>query len=427
MGDPRLRREAVHELEYMMPTYACDHNHIVHDADLPLPNFIQDINFHAIILGPTFLCSRFNQRRYAEVINLYDFIRCSNAFKIALPQDDYDCSSILDRWMVNWNVNLLFTVCPEHWSVLYPEYIKKGPIKLGYTGYISDKWISDWKFPKNFESRTIDVSYRASRLPANFGSIGNLKSKIAEQFVRAVAGKGLHLDISTSYNDLIPGSKWHEFLENSKFCLTTNSGSSLLDPEGLFRQAVHDYSNKNPYAPFKKIAQACFPGEDGKYIFSAISPRNLEAALACTVQIATPGSYSDLMKPMEHYIPLNKDCSNISDVLRMMKDKTLVQHIRRNCKELMLSVPELRFNYHVNKLIYFIENHVNSTKMNTTSQEKMNYYLKRYRSEVESKANFFWTKQRIIQKIDNIAKQFDIHKINNWLLSKKKQKNSLEQ
>ena len=30
-----------------------------------------------------------------------DFVRQSSAFKVAMPQDEYDCNAILDQWMVD--------------------------------------------------------------------------------------------------------------------------------------------------------------------------------------------------------------------------------------------------------------------------------------------------------------------------------------
>ena len=63
---------------------------------------------------------------------------------------------------------------------------------------------------------------------------------------------------------------------------------------------------KNPRANFKEVSEKCIPKENGKYVFTAISPRNIEAALAETVQIAIPDDYSDFLSPYEDYIPLRR-------------------------------------------------------------------------------------------------------------------------
>ena len=62
------------------------------------------------------------------------------------------------------------------------------------------------------------------------------------------------------------------------------------------------------------------------------------------------------VKPMEDYIPLKIDCSNIDEVYTIMKDKETVTRIRKNCKSAILNKPELRAKVHVEKTIEIIRN-----------------------------------------------------------------------
>ena len=96
MGPPRYRRKAVVDLEYFIPKYFPNNNHIVHDGSLSLPKYVKDIQWHAIILGSTFLCKCTHPDEFEMTLNDYGWIKDSNAVKIALPQDDYNCSEILD-------------------------------------------------------------------------------------------------------------------------------------------------------------------------------------------------------------------------------------------------------------------------------------------------------------------------------------------
>ena len=161
-------------------------------------------------------------------------------------------------------------------------------------------------------------------MPENFGSLGYLKSNIAKEFLNSLPENNLNLDISVDPNKFIAGNKWHDFLENSKFCLSTPSGSSLLDPYGKLREKVFKYTAFRNET-FQNVKKECFPHEDGKYIFTAISPRNIESGLAKTVQIATQANYSNLMFEDEDFIKLDKDCKNIEDVLLKMKDLSFVE------------------------------------------------------------------------------------------------------
>jgi hypothetical protein len=354
MGDPKKRREAVRVLEYMIPECRPDLKCIVHDADLPFPEYLKDVEFDLVVMGPTFLCSRYNDELLADTLENYSFIKHGNFCKIALPQDDYDCCEILDNWMMDWNVDRIYAVCSQHWDILYPKNYSKGKIRLGFTGYITNKWIESWANPITHRNRGIDVSYRASKLPANFGSIGQLKWQIADRFANAAAAfSGLKLDISTKNEDVIPGPRWHTFLENAKFCLATPSGSSLIDPWNEIRKSVNLFVKHNPHAPFIEIEENCFPRQDRKYILTAISPRNLESALAETVQIATPGSYSNILLPNDHFLQLEEDCSNIKDVMSIIKDERFVDRIKKNAKDCLLSEPRLRLDRFVNEMVDF--------------------------------------------------------------------------
>ena len=82
-------------------------------------------------------------------------------------------------------------------------------MRLGYTGYISNELIEYWDHPKRRSDRSIDVSYRSSKLPAHFGRIGKLKWEIAERFRSAVGSRAnLNLDISVGPSDFLSGVEW---------------------------------------------------------------------------------------------------------------------------------------------------------------------------------------------------------------------------
>lgn len=417
LGDPLAWRAAVRDLEYLLPDHSPDHDYVVHPAELPVPEFVRNTNFHAIILGPTFLCARFAPHTFAEVKSEYAFVGQSDAFKIALPQDDYDGSGLLDRWMVDWKIDSVYAACSEHWPVLYPNYSKTGRIRQGYTGYIADSWLRRFSNPKPHTDRTIDVSYRANRLPPNFGRIGQIKAEIGDRFAAHPATAGLRLDISTDPTAVIPGAGWHDFLEDSKFCLATNSGSSMLDPECVIRACVERQLTANSSATFEEVEEECFKGEDGHYAFTAISPRNLEAALANTVQIATVGPYSDILAPNAHYLPLEPDCSNAADVVSQMQDRARVMRIAAQAREAVLAVPELRASHHATRLIEQIADGVGAKRIQATPPGELQRVLDRYREEVMAKSETFWARRRRRQNIRDVAVALGARKLKRWLMT----------
>jgi hypothetical protein len=63
------------------------------------------------------------------------------------------------------------------------------------------------------------------------------------------------------------------------------------------------------------------------YTFFAISPRHLEAVMTRTCQVLVVGSYSGVLEPGRHYIPLQDDFSNLDAVLDQLADYDLTQRI----------------------------------------------------------------------------------------------------
>ena len=173
-----------------------------------------------------------------------------------MPQDDYEGSSLLDELMCNWEIDKLFTVCPDKWDILYPKFNCQGKIEIGYTGYtMMNNKISE---PKLFKDRKIDIFYRASNLPANYGFLGQLKKEIAERFLNhPKLLKDFNIDISTKKEDLLL-EDWYKRLGDSKFCLVAPSGSSLHDPKGLIRESIINFIKSNGSIQLKDIENNCF-------------------------------------------------------------------------------------------------------------------------------------------------------------------------
>ncbi|MEN1760782.1 hypothetical protein [Anoxynatronum sibiricum] len=402
MGDPRIWRSAVRDIEYSLPDYAPEHHYIVHNAALPLPEFVKEIDFHAIVLGPTFLCNRHHYALLDKTLKEYQFIKYSKAFKIAMPQDDYDGSAILEKWLIEWDVDLIYTVCPEHWDVLYPNLANKNKLRMGYTAYISGAMIERCTTPKPFELRKIDVSYRSKQ--SYLGSTRYIKGIIGNVFRSNIQKYDLVLDISTNPKDTIHGDQWLDFVEDSKFVLGSNSGSSLLDPKGVIRFKVNHYLSSHPGASFEDVKDHCFQREEGKWTFTAISPRNIEAALLETVQILTPGDYGGVMLPEEHYIPIEPNGSNMKDVEMMMMDKEKIKKIAKTCKETFLSIKELRYGFHADEIISEIYAGIKRKGLSETDTQLMNRYVKKYDQFKTKELALLWPTRRFQMNIERITK-----------------------
>jgi len=286
----------------------------------------------------------------------YAFIAKKTAFKMAFPQDDYDCNELLDDWMCDWKVDIVFSVIASHWDVLYPRYSKTGEIRLAYTGYIDDSLC--FRQPAQWHERPIDIGYRANKLPPYFGRVGETKWKIGELVANLSRQSNLVTDIVLGESGTLNGSSWLDFINECKFTLGSISGSSLLDPTGAIQRAIRQHMKENPRATFEEVEQLYFPGMEGRYEFTAISPRVLEAGMLGSCQILVEGEYSGLLKPWEHYIPIKADASDFDQVLQAMKDRSLTDRLVVNCRTLLMNTPALHYRTHAQEMIKLIEERV---------------------------------------------------------------------
>ena len=391
LGDPRQALDVLQKNVFSLETNFPEHNYLYHDSALNIPDYVKQTRFDAILLDVSFLWPRwFGEERFRKHLSEYAFVAESDAFKLAFPQDDYDCHQLLDAWMCDWRVDVVFSVIASGCEVLYPRYHRVGDIRLGYTGYIDERLLN-W-VPKALEDRPVDIGYRAKRLPPYFGRLGENKWTIGRDVAARAKDSGLRVDIELGDQGTLLGDAWLNFIGDSKFTLGANSGSSLLDPTGSIQRSVRTYLTSHSGAPFEEVEKNCFPGLDGKYSFTAISPRVLEAALLGSAQILVDGEYSGIVKPGEHFIPIRPDASNFPEVLDAMADRPLVERMIRRCREAVLSVDALRYKNRARMILNLI-GEMMAHKKPASNGEKVRQVIARYVSEMQPKYQSCWRRQ----------------------------------
>ncbi|HYW56840.1 MAG TPA: hypothetical protein VE934_07760 [Polaromonas sp.] len=374
------------------------HNYLYHDTALPLPDYIKDTPFDLIVLDVTLLCGRWSATKSFERLkNAYSFVKDSSAVKMAFPQDEYDCHELLDEWMCEWRIDIVYSVIADHRELLYPKYHKTGEIRLGYTGYI-DEDLMDVK-PKPFDIRPIDVGYRARKLLPYFGRVGEIKWTIGRDFAKKAQDARLVTDIVIGEQGTLLGEAWLDFINNSKFTLGSNSGSSLLDPRGKIQHDVRAYVTAHPEASFEEVEAACFKGLDSLHEFTAISPRVMEAALLNSCQILVEGRYSGVIEPWEHYIPIKSDASDFERVLEAIQDQPAVQKMISRCRSAILDAPELRCQNRAQQVIDTAIGLI-SKKNVRSSVDDVQQVIQRYKIDVTpERYELVWRQRRLRQKV----------------------------
>jgi hypothetical protein len=253
-----------------------------------------------------------------------DKLRRFRGLKIEFIQDDYrwiDQETAASR---DIGINVLFTVAPEPAAgQIYDQRLPGVRRVQTLTGYVPEN-LRDRPI-KPLGERTIEVGYRARDLPFWFGALSREKVWIGRRFLELAPAYGLRCDIAWTEHDRIYGDRWIEFVASCRATLGTESGASIADFDGGAESAVLAYLRMHPGAPYEEVHEAVLRPYEGNVVVHVISPRVFEAAALGTALVMFPGEYSGAIARDEHYIALEKDFSNMDDVVRQLRDDSLVE------------------------------------------------------------------------------------------------------
>jgi len=216
---------------------------------------------------------------------------------------------------------------------------------------------------KTYNERKIDIGMRSYRYPPYLGD--KERNDIIDYFVDN--GKELKLKTDIDTTKRFTPTDWAKFLGGCKAVLSTETGSWFLQPDDDLVNRVHEYAQKqrsgividekNPLRRLARYLPASLKSpimsilkkgpikygvfEDEKLDFDevyerffktakrcpayskAISSRNFDAIGTKTVQIMFKGRYNDILEADKHYIALEKDFSNIDEVIEKLSDETI--------------------------------------------------------------------------------------------------------
>jgi glycosyltransferase involved in cell wall biosynthesis len=288
----------------------------------PVPGWMRRIPFDAIVFHTSFLSSlrwgpQVDETLRARALEL-DGV---SGMRAAMPQDEFLRSGALCDFIRDARIDVVFSVSPaSEWPKIYAGVDVR--LEPTLTGYLDERTLGRIdEILRESPERPTDVFYRAGAERPYLGRHGLLKTGIATAGETEATARGLTTDISLDPGATLLGDDWFRALARSRWTLGVEGGASILDPEGAIRAATMRYMAEHPDATYDEIEAACFPGRDGELALFAVSPRHLEACATRTGQILVEGSYSDVLEPGRHYLPLRADLSNLGDVLEEAKDE----------------------------------------------------------------------------------------------------------
>jgi hypothetical protein len=246
--------------------------------------------------------------------------------KVQFIQDEYRAVDAVTAAMRKLGIDVLFTCVPEPTAgQIYDSRLPGVTRVFTLPGYVPDELLG--REVARAGERPVDVGYRGRELPVWVGRLGREKTEIGRAFLEHVAGRGLRCDISSREEDRIYGEDWNRFLASCRTTLGTESGVSIVDFDGSLEALAKDYLARRPHATPEEIERDVTGPYEGKVVINTASPRLFEAAALRTAMILFPGTYGDVVEPGRHYIPLEKDFSNIEEVLERVRDTAYLDEL----------------------------------------------------------------------------------------------------
>jgi hypothetical protein len=289
---------------------------------LDLDEFDVVVVHYSVVLSDSIFMSR----------DLLDKLRRFQGLKVEFIQDDYRWVNRAAEAARDVGIRVLFTVAPEPAaSQLYDTLLAGVRRVQTLTGYVPNNLVGRRLRP--LAERPIDVGYRARDPAFWLGRLTREKVWIGEGFLQRAAAYGLRCDIAWREHDRVYGEEWIEFVASCRATLASESGASIADFDGGAERAVRTYLRSHPGAPYEEVHEAVLKPYEGNVVVHVVSPRVFEAAALGTALVMFPGEYSGVVSAGDHYIALEKDFSNMDDVVRQLRDDSLVAAMTERAHE----------------------------------------------------------------------------------------------
>ena len=357
-------------------------------------SWIKEGMFDVILFTNRFLDIRWAGDRWVSMWNL-----CEEVFgplscrKVIMPQDDYDNPAKLWDFVQRVNVDEIFSVLPAiDYEIVYPrEKIGNVQLKTILTGYVEEEYIS-----RNYPDKSIDVMYRASKLPYKFGKMGQQKTKLIDVFLPRLSDLNTDIRNTITRADTYLGDAWIEHLAMARCTLGCISGSSVVDIDGELGRGYDEYLAQHPDASYEEAKMACFPNLK-ENLEGALGPRHLEAAITNTCQVLIRADFSGILRPDIDYIAIDEDYGNVDEVVRKIHDIAYCEEIAKNCYETVVESGNYTYRTLVNDVMG-----ETSEGIMSFSESRMDSFIKRKCEEHNRKTEAFINLREAYGNVRNI-------------------------
>jgi hypothetical protein len=304
-------------------------------------------NVHYLHVGHENIAD-FDLNRYDAILITYSYRMCYldlytqdirkkvsdyRGLKMVFIQDEHQQTNRLRAGMDELGIDVAFTCVPEdmvEWA--YPQSAFTKPIAFYrvITGYVSRQMeaMKSLDLP-SLADRPNVIGYRGRNLWHRFGDLGFNKIEIGRRFRAACQASNIPCDIAWTEEERIYADAWYDFLSSCRATLATPSGSNVFDFDGEIEVDYHKAIAETPdlsYEDYRpRIAHKELEIDMGQ-----VSPRIFEAAAFRCAMITLEGRYSSVLTPGVDCIVINKDYSNMNEVLDQVQDVRRLVEITEN-------------------------------------------------------------------------------------------------
>jgi hypothetical protein len=123
----------------------------------------------------------------------------------------------------------------------------------------------------------------------------------------------------------IYGDAWFDFLGSSRTVLGAEAGSNVFDFDGTLEAQLAQFKAVHGRLPTHEEFKPVTEPLEKYFDVGQISARVFESAVMRTPMIMFRGRYSDAIEPDVHYLALEKDFSNVEDILARLNNLEVLQ------------------------------------------------------------------------------------------------------
>jgi hypothetical protein len=262
--------------------------------------FVPDI----VVFDSTLLRRRWTDALLQDTLQRLAACKDLPGVRIATPLDEAASPDHLIEILRAGHVSGVLTTCPpQALPTLYPDFMPPLGFRQVFTGYLSDAFVSKVGEPPRLWERAITLGYRGNVPGGDFGADANHKVELTSRLAAEVARYGGRIDVAFGQAASIRRRhEWIRFLKSIRVQPGAEGGYGRV------------HCGNRPWVHANR------PVSD-----MTLSPRQLEAAACGTALALSQGRYGDLLRPDEHYIPINRSLDGLLEVVRRLEDLQSLQ------------------------------------------------------------------------------------------------------